>query len=67
MSMKKISEGLWKYKGYEVRKDSEGNYKASGIYVNDLVLPITIVGATQKRFIEMFNRITKEQGGLSEK
>ena len=61
--MKKINSSTWQYKGYKIIKDLCDNYVAY-VYVNDLILPIRICGATQKHFKDNFNRIVKENGGL---
>ena len=61
--MKKINEGLYEYKKIRVTLDLNGNYVAK-VYVKDLTLPITIVGATQKNFKDNFNRLVFEHGGI---
>ena len=61
--MKKIMEGLYKYKGVTVKKNYKDMYEAT-IYVTDRVLPITIMCCTQKSFKETFNRVVWENGGL---
>ena len=61
--MKKINECTWEYKGCYVSKDLRGNYVAA-VLVNNLKLPLTICGATQKSFKYNFNRLVEEYGGL---
>ena len=61
--MKKINEGLYEYKKIRVTLDLNGNYVAK-VYVKDLILPMTICGATQKSFKDNFNRLVFEHGGI---
>lgn len=62
--MKKINDSTWEYKGCYVFKDLCGNYVAK-VLVNNLKLPMTICGATQKSFKNNFNRLVEENGGLA--
>lgn len=63
--MKKLSPELYLYKGIEVHKLSNGNYEAI-FYVNDLRLPLTVIGATQASFKKIFDTTVKNNGGLKE-
>jgi Zn-dependent alcohol dehydrogenase len=62
--MKKIEEGLYEYKGVEVKKLSNGNYVAR-FYVNSICGQCRVCGSTQANFMKMFNNFVKQNKGLN--
>lgn len=61
--MRKISEGLYEYKGIEVKVNHNGCYVAM-FNVNSTVGKCKVVGTTQSSFIRLFNQFVKNNGGL---
>ena len=61
--MRKISEGLYEYKGVEVKVNNKGCYVAM-FNVNSVVGKCKVVGTTQSSFMRLFNQFVKNNGGL---
>lgn len=61
--MKKIEEGLYEYKGVQVKKTNSGNYVAR-FYVNSIGGQCRVVGSTQANFKKIFNDFIKQHNGL---
>ena len=62
--MRKLKEGLWRYKGIEITKDYTGNYCSKQFYVKGYDFPVQINAKTQREFIRDFNKFINENGGL---
>ena len=61
--MRKINEGLYEYKGIEVKVNHNGCYVAM-FNVNSTVGKCKVVGTTQSSFMRLFNQFVKNNGGL---
>lgn len=63
--MKKIKgkEGMYLYKGVQVKKTNSGNYVAR-FYVNSIGGQCRVCGSTQANFKKIFNDFIKQHNGL---
>ena len=64
--MKKINDELYQYKGIDVKKLSNGMYKAR-FYVNTTSGFCTVSGSTQASFKKLFNEFVRNNKGLDMK